>query len=221
MYIDIHTHLKDPKPGVKAIANLIVGEDNFASSKGLIYSAGIHPWYIQLEHQELQLQNLRELLSMEKVVFLGECGLDRLKGPAFSIQLEVFKEQLLMAEEFKKPVIIHCVKSFSELVQIRQNLKLSIPLIVHGFNNNRQIAAQLLKYGFRLSFGAALLQENSNAAAMVKDIPEQSLFLETDDRDVSIEDVYQTAARLRNISLNRMRDIIFANWMSLKIEEEL
>ncbi|MDZ7934269.1 MAG: TatD family hydrolase [Emticicia sp.] len=105
----------------------------------------------------------------------------RLKGSPLPLQEEIFIKQIRIAEEVKKPIIIHCVKCFNELISIKKIIRPKVPMIVHGFNNNLTIAQMLLERGFYISLGAAILQENSNAAQLLTQIPLEKLFLETDD----------------------------------------
>ena len=57
---------------------------------------------------------------------LGECGLDKKVQTPLDLQQEVFERQLTLAEKYKKPVIIHCVAAFQELIAIKKKLKLSV-----------------------------------------------------------------------------------------------
>ena len=219
MYIDIHTHSASEPADTIAVRNLAVDSDVAIKPEKGFYSAGIHPWFIDVQNLENQFRNLVKVINEKPVKFIGECGLDRIKGPSLETQQEVFVRQLHLAQEQSKPLIIHCVKAFDELIRIKLREKITTPLIVHGFNNSRKIAEQLLDQGFYLSFGVAVLNERSNAAAIVKNMPSSSFFLETDDKDVPIQEIYIRTSELRNITLNHLKDTIFANWMSLNIEE--
>jgi len=217
MFLDIHSHIENTDAGTLTVRNIIIGEEPIQQPlyQQHCYSAGIHPWYISKTNWEQQLTQLENLLNHPQVKLVGECGLDRLNGPDLHLQQQVFERQIQLAQKFQKPLIIHCVKCFSELLQIKKKMQPSVPLIIHGFNNKAEIASQLLKAGFNFSFGAALLNSNSNAAQLIKHLPDNRFFLETDDKNISISEIYQAAANLKNISLNQLKDIIFAHWMSL------
>ena len=216
MFLNIHSHIENTDAGTLTIQNIIVEEKPVQDLHQVqLYSAGIHPWYISKTNWEQQLTQLENLLSQPQVKLLGECGLDRLNGPNLDLQQQVFERQILLAEKFQKPLIIHCVKCFSELLQIKKKTQPTVPLIIHGFNSKAEIACQLLNAGFNFSLGAALLNTNSNAAQLIKHLPDNRIFLETDDKKISISEIYQAAADLKNISLNQLKDIIFAHWMSL------
>ena len=158
-YINIHTHQIFGKDEL-FIINL--SPERYVDSG--YCSVGIHPWYINFSSLEKDLVKLGSLASEKNVLAVGECGLDRLIDVPLDKQEVVFKEQLYIAEQVQKPVIIHCVKAFDSLIRIKKECKITVPLIVHGYNNNQQILLELLKNGFYISFGKALLQEGSNAS---------------------------------------------------------
>lgn len=221
MFLNIHSHYASEPAGVRAIQNVIIPsakkDDEVLSAgySGKWISAGIHPWNISQINYTSQLSTLADLAGKESVKMIGECGLDRLRGPSLDLQLRVFEDQIYLAEKLKKPVIVHCVKCFSELLMIKKKLNPAVPLIVHGFNNKIETARQLLMHDFYLSFGAAVLSEGSNAEKVASEVPETRIFLETDDRDIPVERVYERVALLKNVSVNRLEEIIFANYQNL------
>lgn len=191
-YINAHTHLSDTS---YSIYNVVVGKDSAPSA---FYSAGIHPWYISAH--DVQLQLLAELVKEPKCLAIGECGLDKLCATPFELQVEVFKSQIELAEKLQKSLIIHCVKSFDELLKIKKESKTTIPWIIHGFNQKTEIAKQLLAQGFYFSLGKALLDPKSNASKWLQNLPIERLLLETDDAEIGIEQIYKVAASTINLS---------------------
>lgn len=222
MLINIHTHNPEKQDNQQIIYNLIIPEteealDTFPDEtvpKSWL-SAGIHPWYIAENNYNLQLKKLRQLAKYQEIKLIGECGLDRLKGSPLPLQEEIFIKQIRIAEEVKKPLIIHCVKCFNELISIKKIVRPKVPMIVHGFNNNLTIAQTLLEKGFYLSLGTAILQENSNAAQVLSQIPLEKLFLETDDKDISIAEIYEKASFILKMPIDKLEDVIFANYLEL------
>lgn len=216
--IDLHSHSDKRDPNAKVVYNVIIPPENSVLGKGRAgewISAGIHPWFVNDTNPEAQLRQLKDVAGSANVKLIGECGLDRLRGPSLQLQQLLFEEQIYIAEQFRKPLLIHCVRCFDELILIKRRLNPSIPLIVHGFNNNGNILKQLLLHGFCLSFGAALLKNTSNAFKLLSSVPDDRLFLETDDKDISIEEIYKVAAEVKKIAVDKLKDIIFANYMSL------
>ena len=221
MLLDFHSHSGKRTPGEQVIQNLIIpliGQDpgfDRDGSPDRWFSAGVHPWYIDEDKVGEQLTLLRELAGASNVKAVGECGLDRLRGPSLDLQQRVFEEQLDLAGMLRKPVIVHCVRCFAELVQTKRRLSVAVPLVVHGYNNKLAVARELLDQGFYFSFGSALLSEWSNAAKVIAEVPADRFFLETDDRDVSILAVYEQAARIKKIPVNQLEEIIFATYLGL------
>lgn len=227
--LDFHTHRRDP--ATVAIYNLNSEElEQFAaiphptsSSPGKIgndlCSAGIHPWDVQPDDLNAQLQQLRQVADLPQVALIGECGLDKLKGPALSIQASAFIKQAEIAVQYQKPVVIHCVKAYDELIRIQRDYQFASPMIIHGFNKSPQMAQQLTSHGFLLSFGAALLANDQLAESLTflfeNDIP---FFLETDDSPIAIDEIYAHAANLLKISNDQLKDVIFAAWKKIGLE---
>ncbi|RZK56385.1 MAG: TatD family deoxyribonuclease [Pedobacter sp.] len=213
-FLDIHTHKTAVSKGVNSIQSLSLTSDIFlAMPKKKPISIGLHPWYAKFENLELQLKYLRVLAKQSNVKLIGECGLDLLQGDSLENQLLIFEQQIVLAEELKKPLIIHCVKRFAELVTLKEKLKVKVPMIIHGFNKNKELGFQLLDKGFLLSFGSAVLKENSGAAALVKQT--DNFFLETDDSEIAIEEIYHAVAEIKKITVDELKDVIFANWKKI------
>ena len=194
MFINTHTHsqLYDAKID---LVNLGMG----SSDKPNHYSYGIHPWYIEKETYEDQLRELKIMVHEKRCLAIGECGLDKLSKVDFELQEEVFIEQIKIANHIQKPLIVHCVKAFNELINCLNLNDNAVPVIVHGFNNNENIARILVNQGVYFSFGKALLGYESNAAKAIKNVGRKNFFLETDDADISIKYIYKKASELLGI----------------------
>ena len=130
-----------------------------------------------------------------------------------SIQEEIFEKQILWANEIQKPVIIHCVRRFSQLIRFRKMAK--VPLIVHGFNKKQNIANELLENDFYLSFGKALFS-NVSLQTTFKEAPIDRIFLETDNEIFNIEELYLFAADLKKLSVTDLQEQIFQNLETIK-----
>lgn len=201
VYYDIHAH------SVQAVAcrdvvtchNVIVGKETFLDVlPGQQVSCGIHPWYIREDAAEEQLTRFRELALNEQVVMIGEAGLDKQISVPFDLQVKVFEEQIRVSEELKKPLIIHCVRAWEELIAIRKKCAPSMPWVIHGFRKKGEQAEQLLKQGFYLSFG-----EHFQESALRKAWPER-LLIETDESACSIQEIYQRIASALQLSIEEL-----------------
>lgn len=215
IYFDIHTHHKFQQTDIQSVYSVSFA-DGIEIFKEQPISVGIHPWYAQSDDLDGQMKRLAAIAKQENVKMIGECGLDRLKGLPLAEQIIIFEKQIQLAEALKKPLIIHCVRCFDELIEIKKNLKVQTPMIIHGFNKKADLGKKLIANGFYLSFGADILKPNSAAAACLQEI-NSTFFLETDDSKETIQSIYQAATNLRNVSENQLKDVIFAAWEKINI----
>lgn len=201
-FFNIHTHItKHPESEILSADVL-----SFSSiGKNEYLSVGIHPWYLADNDAENQLESLRKAIGNRQVVAIGECGLDKLKGPSMELQASVFRKEIALAEEHNLPMVIHCVKAYNELVQIKKSTHPQQPWIIHGFRGKEALAKECLQHGFHLSFGA-YFQEDALRA-----VPVEKLFVETDESGMAIEEVYLRIARTRGMELEELTESIKKN----------
>ncbi len=177
---DFHTHNLEAIDAIISLPKEIVfGTQAFEPRAEALYSAGIHPWWVEEMGASEELfdavfENLGRLLSHPQVVMLGECGYDALKGGDLVLQEIVFEWQVALAENHRLPVTIHCVRAFHLLLAAKKRLNPTTQWTVHGFRGNAALARQLLDAGFNLSFGKYY---NPEALAAT---PEDRRFFETD-----------------------------------------
>lgn len=210
-FFNFHTHQYTNQPGVLELVNQYPQEFNDSIP---FYSIGIHPWYIKEDQIDIDLKIIEEKLQTENCLAIGECGLDKRIEIPLELQISVFEKQLALAEKYKKPVVIHCVAAFQELITIKKKMKISVPMIVHGFSKNNQLAVQLVKEGFYISFGKYLLK-NPELKTVFQVVPNDCFFLETDTIDENIQKVYELASEYKNISIKELKDIISGNFKSV------
>ncbi len=196
-YINIHTHHFTDKNSL-VIYNKNLDEQILDAT---YFSVGIHPWFIPQKKLTEQYQSLKKQLANSRCLALGECGLDKLTDTDFKLQITVFTQQLEINKTFKKPVIVHCVRSYQEFLAIQKQYSFSF--IVHGFNKKQALANQLLKSGCYLSFGKHILEKES-LQLVVKNTPLNRIFLETDDAKITIEKLYKKVAEIKEIPLENV-----------------
>lgn len=210
-YINIHTHNTHYRKNSVVIVNMSYANTPNNLRSDSIYSIGLHPWDIA----KVELFNLSEELAQQAVnlnaIAIGEIGLDKFIDTDFKKQEEIFKSQLNVAKQLQKPVIIHCVKAFSDLIRIKKTNDTDTPWIIHGYRKNIEIATSLLKAGCYLSFGNALLK-NEKLQKVFQNIPENKFFLETDNSDITIEDIYTKAAVLKKMDTEEIKNQILKNY---------
>lgn len=175
-------------------------------------SIGIHPWFINPQHIEQSLLHLQTLCKNPNVFSIGECGLDKCIQTDLSLQIDVFSRQIDLAERLGKPVIVHCVRAFNELLQLHKQLHPTQPWIVHGFVGKKELAKSLVKQGLYLSFGKALLNQHSHASSALQAIPLEQIFLETDDSAYEISEIYVAAAKILGLDQTTLQRQLVANF---------
>ena len=210
-FINLHTHQFSNLSNVIEVVNHYPWEFN---SSIPTYSIGIHPWYIDENRLESDLKTISEKLQLNECLALGECGLDKRIEISMELQSSVFKQQLKLVQKTEKPIILHCVAAYDEVIAIKKELKIENPMIIHGFSKNELVANTLLKNGFYLSFGKYLLR-NPELEKVFKFAPENKIFLETDTIEESIYKVYEKAAFIKGISVEEMKAIAFRNYASI------
>jgi len=218
-YVNTHTHhvgeginVLDVGEGKawqeRASGHLVTGGEN------VFYSVGVHPMNVEQAGHEV-LVMVGKMILDERVIAVGECGLDRRSTATMQEQERVLLEQVRWAEKSRKPLIIHCVKAHSELISLQRKSGSSVPWIIHGFNNNGRILRQLLDHGFYISIGAALLNSQSNAFQLIRKIPLEMLFLENDDREIEIPVIYEAASRRIGLEEERLRERLWENYKKI------
>ncbi|MGL5272863.1 MAG: TatD family hydrolase, partial [Phocaeicola sp.] len=136
-------------------------------------------------------------------------GLDKLRGADFLFQQQAFKEIAQLAESVQLPLILHQVKAINELIALHRALRPTTPWILHGFRGKKELALSALKQGFFLSYGVHYHADALQAT------PIDRLFLETDTASVAIEALYKEAAKLRNCSIEELREGVMQNAYSI------
>lgn len=211
MITDIHTHHEPTEAGRQAIVSLSVGEEGWVPSDILeqhphtLFSIGLHPWHVHAHWAELIDERMLPLISSHQVVAIGEAGLDRIRGGAWSLQVDAFVRQAQLAAQMGKPLIVHCVKAFDELIRLHRELFSKEKWIIHGFRGKGEQAAQLLHHGFALSFG-----EHYHAEALLR-CPMDCLFMETDESGTPIQELYRRAALLFHIEPDELVERVQEN----------
>jgi TatD DNase family protein len=209
--VDIHTHSRQ-KHGI-SIVNIFAQDSDDTQNFIEPVSLGIHPWHLNEIKTEKELQKMSILARNSGVYAIGECGLDRAISINFDKQLDVFLAQNQIAIEHDLPLIIHSVKTYSDFLNLMKNQIAKTSWIFHGFRGNYQIAKKLIDNGAFISLGSIITKEDSKTIEVVKKIPLQRLFLETDNEEIDIIDIYKKAAEIRGIPLNEFINHIYQNFI--------
>ena len=207
-FLNIHTHQALTVTNEVAIGNR---HDHFDSPKDRLMSCGLHPWYLDERTVEVEWTKLQSVAISNEVVAIGECGLDKVCKTDWEMQVHWFEQQVVLANAIQKPLIIHCVRAYDEVLQVLTKTKNKMPVIFHGFNKKESRAKQLVDQGFYLSFGAHL--EKKEIQQIVKVIRTDRFFLENDQSDLSIAHVYSLAAKAKGC---RVEKIIEQTWVNAR-----
>ena len=210
-FFNLHTHKFSNNPTTLELVNQYPWEFDAAIPN---YSIGIHPWYINESRLESDLKIIEEKLQLKQCLALGECGLDKRIEIPMATQIAVFEKQIALAEKYQKPLVLHLVAAFDELIAIKNRLQISVPIIIHGFSKNQQVAKQLIDNGLYLSFGKYLLR-NPELESVFQSIPNDRFFLETDTIEETLQEVYILAAKYKNIPIEDLKEIVNSNFNSV------
>jgi len=214
-YIDIHNHGARSEHGRYSIENLMAHEGRDPDlAPGLSYSFGIHPWYLTEENLEQLIDNIRQKADHPNLIAFGEAGFDRIKGPSLKIQKTVFEEQVKIAEEKSKPLFIHCVRAWDELLSENKRLRPATPWLIHGFRGKKELAIQLISKGMFISFWFDFILK-PESSHLVKSLPKDKIFLETDGSGVDIRAVYKKVAAELDIPVKELKKILYSNFKSV------
>lgn len=211
-FIDIHTHQnRETCDDIVELLNVTINDVEKCTYP--YKSAGIHPWEIEPTTIKQQESLLIKLLENGQINAIGECGLDGHKKENYHYQIPLFELQLSLAEEFQVPVIIHAVKTYHTLLQLRKKYS-SAPWIIHGFNADVEMAKKFIQKKVFLSFGVGLFQSKKQQKT-VESIALSSLFLETDTSTISISKLYTLLSEIKGVSIAIIKHSITQNFRTL------
>lgn len=183
-----------------------------ASDPGLYAAYGLHPMFLA-SHREEHLGRLRDWLTRERPVAVGECGLDYfVDGLDPQAQQHFFEAQLRLAREFDLPVIVHARRAVDAVIAAFRRIG-NLRGVVHSFSGSRQQAEQLWQAGFLIGLGGPVTYERARRLRqLAASMPLEWLLLETDapdQPDAGIRGQRNEPARLVQVldAIARLRDM--------------
>ena len=246
MYIDTHCHLSredydDIDKVIEENKNALVEKivvsgcsrksiDEVMDLKDrydMVYvTIGYHPEYADTV-TESDLDYLKSLLGEKKVVGIGEIGLDYYYTKDNKVkQIWLFEEQLKIAENFNLPVVIHSRDATQDTINTLKKYK--VKGIIHCFSGSLETAKIYISMGFLLGIGGVVTFKNSKLKDVVKEIPINSIVLETDSPYLTpvpyrgkvnsskyLEYIAKFIAEVKNISVEELAEITSKNAYSL------
>lgn len=195
-YIDIHSHInfsdydEDREAVIKRALDSGVWMINVGTKidtskkaieiahqyeKGVYAIVGLHPTHTE---EVFDLTIYRKLLEDQKVVGIGECGLDYKKGVEQEKQKEIFIQHIELANEIEKPLMLHIRNSYKDAIEILKEYA-KIKGNVHFFAGTIEEAKKFLELGFTLSF-TGVITFAKQYKELVEYVPLDMIMSETD-----------------------------------------
>lgn len=245
IYADTHIHLQDYNPA--DVKNVVTNAnknnvcefvnasshptdwqkvlDITAEFIGIIPAIGIHPWYI-VETTADWAERLENLLQQNSKLWLGECGIDRLKNPNTDKQLAILQTEIALAQKYQRPLVIHAVKADEILRPLLSTLPAKT--IFHSFTGSAEWGTELQKHGFYLGLNFSILRKK-NYENLLRRLNIQQLLLETDGPYQSghknlpslpqnLPLLAEKISAVFNLTTKDFSEIIAANWHTFKGE---
>jgi TatD DNase family protein len=215
---DVHTHQKNNE---NSIYNVIVGKDTIPTSG--YFSIGIHPWYYKESEENNLIEIVNKGANNTRCLAIGECGLDKLNGADFQQQEKVLIRQIDIAKKLNKPLIIHCVKYYTQLKQTLEKCNFKGNVLLHGYNQNTTASELFANANYFFSIGKSIFNLNSKSIEILKRYFPKKILLESDDSTISIEKTYERVGQILGIEKNSIAHeiqnnlkTIFANKINLQ-----
>jgi TatD DNase family protein len=208
-YLDFHTHRmrRADREDIVEIISQHLGKEVEAE----LYTIGKHPWWTDHPITIEEKETLKIQLEKENCLAMGEMGLDKFKGPPMQEQMQILRSQLDLAVELKLPVIIHCVRTIHQLLEIKKEYPQLKKICLHGYARHANLAQQLIKEGFYLSI-MPVKRVDQKYKELILSLPLDKFFLETDSMaEIQIEDVYLQVAKILGLSLDRLKAQLYQN----------
>jgi len=146
---------------------------------------GVHPWHVK--SCSLSWQNKLEAFLRECPSAVGEIGLDRwIEERDEAIQEKMFRVQLAIAAQMRRPVMIHCLRAWDWLLRVLQEEKQMPPaMLIHAYGGSAEMIGRLAGMGAWFSFAGNVFEpKRERARAALKAVPRNRLLLETDAPDL-------------------------------------
>jgi TatD DNase family protein len=209
-FFNFHTHNTSETSGIISLSEYA----NFTEGKK--YSVGLHPWYYD-KNSIHKMSEIAKAAENPQVVAIGETGFDKKSGLDLAGQTEIFEAHVALSEKLQKPLIIHCVKQFQHLIAEKKKLQPTQPWILHGFCGKLSQVSPLIQSGIYFSISHSLLSKDKKSSKFFSFVPKERLFFETDDGNFPVENVYKSATRWMNISLEELCEIIDKNLKTINL----
>ncbi|HOJ34230.1 MAG TPA: TatD family hydrolase [Candidatus Hydrogenedentes bacterium] len=200
LFFDSHCHVQDPcfdidrqdvlKRAKEILAGIVIVGDTLETSASAVrlahdtfYAAvGIHPYHADFITQT-SWEQLKQLASNEKVVAIGETGLDlsRFSKTSLELQQQAFLEHVALAQELRLPLIVHCRDAHKEMANVLKQTESFPGGVMHCFQGDESLLDLCLQQGWYISFAGNVTYPKADTLRnALKKVPLERLLLETD-----------------------------------------
>ena len=216
-FIDIHTHSFNLDEETITVQNISPELEVAAFSWRNFFSTGLHPWHLKLPEENNRLLALvQEKAKTDNVIFIGESGLDKRCTTDFEEQKRVFEAQIIIAEENNKPMIIHCIRAYNEILEIHKKMSPKMTWIFHAYNGSLEMTRQLVAENFFFSFGEYLFLPGAKAIESFRYLPLNKIFFETDENSDNVKQMYKQGSMLKKIPGDELKEAVWDNFNQIE-----
>lgn len=144
-------------------------------------AVGLHPWWADRVDEDSMARLDQLLAANREIVAVGECGLDRRRGPALECQQSVFEAQVELAETHSRPLLIHSVGTHDTVLSLLRRKEFTPPVLIHGFSGSREQAQALVQQGAFIGVSGVITYPRARKTQRaIAAVPLDALVLETD-----------------------------------------
>lgn len=206
--LDMHSH--KPENRYESIYQF---DRNYSANKKGWFSIGIHPKDVEQSFSDFN-QLIESLAHTPEFIAIGEIGLDSRLAIDSIIQQQTYILQLKIARQFSKPIILHCVNQWDLCRKLHSVYAPEQTIIYHGFSKPTIIDKVLSYPPARISLGERLLH-SSSLQSCIQNVPLNRIFLETDDADVDLMELYEKLAEIKSLPLPAVTEQLYQNFLEV------
>lgn len=216
MYINVFTKNSFQEASIEVV-NIPID----TIQKPLLYSTGIHPWYIDKENYDKSVELFFIHTSEKSCLAIGECGLDKSFESNYSEQEKIFTQQVKTAQLLNKPLILYCHKSWKEIISILTQQKFKHPIIIPADYLPENINDLESIKNFYIAFDKSIILGNEKVLRHLKNTSSKRILFYNEDETISIKDIYNAASQVLKIDLNTLQHQILENFYTAFMLEKL
>lgn len=214
-FVDIHAHRSGSDGAWRRLACVEPSAARSDPPPRTSFCCGVHPWDAARPDARERFEEIAALAASGRLAAVGETGFDRFRRDIpFDLQASLFGSHAELAERTGLPLILHSVRADADVLSESVKRNPRTPWIIHGCGAGPSALDRLASRGIAVSLGPRELARAGSRERIAR-VPEELLFLETDDSGAAIEDVYREAARLLDLPIEILAARIQRNWSRL------